>query len=458
MTVAQHTLPPGLQGDGGCRNKPSLTSNVCNTVIAGPSALVDGSMTTLFCVNGIENSVNESVTIDFALFRLANSNPLSIAQVELSLLTCPGSESTNVILYGQSHFNSDPNTLLVNVSGVLCNTAQNVSLFLKPPVEEQFFLLMFTTAAIKVAGVQFFDKTPSSSCPPPLLATPTTSPPPVLAMPSTSSPPVQATKSVLSPPTQVVQTSDPQMLSSTSMPSPSQSPVPSEHDTGLIVGVAIAAVVALIAITLAVFFICHLMSIRRKQKQSQVEKLQSAMLEHKSIELTEADQEEIHNHMYEQVALTPQPEQFDQQTEPPKSMDNPNYDNTQQKTRKVQQLSGVSNPVYSAIAATSANDDLKVEPPEPPKSMDNPNYDNTQQKADKVRQFSDISNPVYSAIAATSANGDPKVEPPEPPKSMDNPNYDNTQQKADKIQQVSDISSPVYSVIAELPANSDPKA
>ena len=152
------------------------------------------------------------------------------------------------------------------------------------------------------------------------------------------------------------------------------------------------------------------MSIQRKQKQSQVDKPQSAMLEHKSIGLTETNQEEIHNHMYEQVTLTPQLAQLDQHTEPPKTMDNPNYDvnNTQLK------------------------------------SMDNPNYDNTQQKVCKVP---DISNPVYSSIAATS----------EPSKSMDNPNYNNTEQNSVKARQLSDVSNPVYSAISDTLASGDPE-
>ena len=372
MTVAQHTLPPGLQDDGGCNIE--VEDNVCNTFL-GTSALVDGSMTSSFCVNGSADSVSIA-------FALSGVTPPSIARVEVSLLTCPGSESTNVILYSLSFFrDSESDMPLTNSMDVLCSTAQNVTLSLQPPVQG-FFLLEFSNAAIKVAEVQFFDNTPSSSCPPPVLATspppvlttPTTSRPPVLAEPTTSSPPVPATDS---PPTPVAQTSNPLILS-TSTPSPSQSPpsqspLPNDDDQpsiGLIVGVVIAAVVALIAIILAVFFICYLMSIRRKQKQSQVEKLQNVMLEHKSIELTgyqETNQEEIHNRRYDTVALKPQPVKNVQRPTPSEiheSIDNRNYaqiPNVQRKADKaplVMQFSDISSPGYSALAATSGNGEL----------------------------------------------------------------------------------------------------
>ena len=133
---------------------------------------------------------------------------------------------------------------------------------------------------IEVAEVQFFNDT---------LVDITSSPLPLLA-----------TTSAFSPPTFGIVVSTPVSTPTPSM-SPRGSPSPSEDDkpsTGLIVGVAIASVVALIAIILAMFIICYLMSIRRKQRESQVEKLQSAMLEHKSIELTsykETDQDVIHN-------------------------------------------------------------------------------------------------------------------------------------------------------------------
>ena len=188
MTVFQHTLPPGLRGDGGCRNK--LSDNVCNTnTPAGPSFLVDGSMTTLFDVDGSEDSVTTA-------FALSNINPPSIARVEVSLLTCPQSENTNVILYSSLNFNSGPFTPLVNAAGVPCSTAQNVTLSLQPPVVGSgFYLLEFTNAAMNVAEVQFMlcSTSPPPVTPanlPPFLATPTTSPPPVLATPTTSSQPI----------------------------------------------------------------------------------------------------------------------------------------------------------------------------------------------------------------------------------------------------------------------------
>ena len=122
MPVFQHTLPPGLQGEGGCRNKPLPSGIVCSTnTIYGPSALVDGNMTSFFSVNGSE----DSVTIAFAFSAI---NPPTIAGVEVSLLTCPGSESTNVILYSASDFNSDPFTPLVNATGIPCSTPQNIAL------------------------------------------------------------------------------------------------------------------------------------------------------------------------------------------------------------------------------------------------------------------------------------------------------------------------------------------
>ena len=196
MTVFQHTLPPGLQGNGGCHNIFNTSvGNICNAgTFDGPSALVDGSMTTFFCVDGS----GDNVTIAFALSLI---NPPSLAQVELFLLTCPGSESTNVILYQSSNFNSGSVTLLVNAADVPCNTAQNVILCTQPPVERSaFYLLEFTSAAIKVAEVQFFSNTPSSSSPPPVLATPTTGSPPILATPTTSSPPGLTTPSTSLPP------------------------------------------------------------------------------------------------------------------------------------------------------------------------------------------------------------------------------------------------------------------
>lgn len=80
MPVFHHTLPPGLQDDGGCHNK--LSDHICNTnTPAGPSFLVDGCMTTLFGVDGRE----DSVTIAFAF---SAENPPSIARVKVFLLTC----------------------------------------------------------------------------------------------------------------------------------------------------------------------------------------------------------------------------------------------------------------------------------------------------------------------------------------------------------------------------------
>ena len=302
----------------------------------------------------------------------------------MSVFTCPRNECTNVLLYSSSNFNSGSVTLLANATDVPCSTAHNVALCMQPPAAAEgsaFYLLEFTNAAIKVAEVQFFDSMPSSSCPPPVLATPATSSPPDLATPATSPPPDLATPATSPPPDLAAPTtSPPPVLTTPTISSPPVlptdsvlSPVPSEDDqpsTGLIVGVAIAAVVALIATILAVFFICYLMSIRRKQKQSQVEKLQNVMLEHKSIELTgyqEADQEEVGNQRYDKVTLNPQPVKFDQHPTPselPESISNHNYaeiPNVQQKADKaplVTQFSDIGSPLYSTVDATAANGEL----------------------------------------------------------------------------------------------------
>ena len=275
----------------------------------------------------------------------------SIARVELSPFTCPSSATSNISLYSSRRprpfvFSRDSVALLASVMDIPCSSAQNVTLCVEPPATgDQFYFLEFTNPDIEVAEVQFFNDT---------LVDITSSPLPLLA-----------TTSVFSPPSLGIVVSTPVSTPTPSM-SPRGSPHPSEDDkpsTGLIVGVAIAAVVALIAIILAMFIICYLMSIRRKQRESQVEKLQSAMLEHKSIELTsykETDQDVIHNQRYDKIALVQQTVKSDQSpipSEPSESIDNNNY---------------VSSPVYSTIAATSANGEPS--PKVQPASSANPNF------------------------------------------------------------------------------------
>ena len=325
-----------------------------------------------------------NVTIGFAF---SISAPPSITRVELSLFTCPSSETSNISLYssprpGPFSFSRNSVTLLASVMDIPCSSAQNVTLCVEPPAtDDQFYFLEFTNPDIEVAEVQFFNDT---------LVDVTSSPLPLLA-----------TTSVFSPPSLGIVVSTPVSTPTPSM-SPRGSPRPSEDDkpsTGLIVGVAIAAVVALIAIILAMFIICYLMSIRRKQRESQVEKLQSAMLEHKSIELTsykETDQDVIHNQRYDKVALIQQTVKSDQNpipSEPSESIDNSNY---------------VSSPMYSTIAATSANGEPspKVQPASsaiptftPPDLASSPEvYAEVQSKKRVGEQVVDQPQQVYSVV------------------------------------------------------------
>ena len=297
-----------------------------------------------------------NVTIGFAF-----SDSPSIARVELSLFTCPSSVTSNISLYssprpGPFDFRRDSVALLASVMDIPCSSAQNVTLCVEPPATgDQFYFLEFTNLDIEVAEVQFFNNT----------------------LVDITSLPLLATACVFSPPSLGIVVSTPVSTPIPSM-SPRGSPRPSVDDkpsTGLIVGVTIAAVVALIAIILAMFIICYLMSIRRKQRESQVEKLQSAMLEHKSIELTsykETDQDMIHNQRYDKVALVQQTVKSDQNPIPSEPIDNNNYANMQLKAPLAKQFSDVSSPVYSTIAATSANG--KPSPKVQPASSAIPNF------------------------------------------------------------------------------------
>ena len=337
-----------------------------------------------------------NVTIGFAL---NITHPPSIARVELSLFTCPSSVTSNISLYSSprprpSVFSRDSVALLASVMNIPCSSAQNVILCVEPPATgDQYYFLEFTNPNIEVAEVQFFDKTlvDISSSPLPLLAT----------------------ACVFSPPSLGIVVSTPVSTTTPSM-SPRGSPRPSEDDkpsTGLIVGVTIAAVVALIAIILAMFIICYLMSIRRKQRESQVEKLQSAMLEHKSIELTsykETDQDMIHNQKYDKVALVQQTVKYDQNPIPSEPIDNNNYANMQLKAPLAKQFSDISSPVYSTIAATSANGEPspKVQPASsaiptftPPDLASSPEvYAEVQSKKRVGEQVVDQPQQVYSVV------------------------------------------------------------
>ena len=351
----------------------------------------------------------DNVTIGFSF---SITDPPSIAAVELSLFTCPSSVTSNISLHssrrpGPFVFSRDSVALLASVMNIPCSSAQNVTLCVEPPATgDQFYFLEFTNPDIEVAEVQFFNDT---------LVDITSSPLPLLA-----------TTSVFSPPSLGIVVNTPVSTPTLSM-SPRGSPCPSVDDkpsTGLIVGVAIAAVVALIAIILAMFIICYLMSIRRKQQESQVEKLQSAMLEHKSIELTsykETDQDMIHIQRYDKVAIVQQTVKSDQSTiplEPSKSIDNSDYANMQQKAPLAKQFSDISSPAYSTIAATSANDEPspKVQPAfsaipnfTPPDLASSPEvYAEVQSKKTVGEQVVDQPQQVYSVVQKEAPHSIPE--------------------------------------------------
>ena len=319
VQIIAHTVPSGLQavngsdddGDCGDVNTQSSGLRVCedpngiSISNANPtkSVLVDGTTPTLdFSDNNWAEgfftvSRNDGTTIELGFELDINDN---IAQVEVESLECPdrGIGTSSISLFGMEDpggflfpsFDSGTTILsdTVTPEATSCSV-QNHTLYI--PMGEQpyrYYYLMFTFSNSDIdwlflAEVRFLINssipTTTSTAVTPPTTTVTPAPSAILLTGiavSTPLPPSSALDSSTTPTT---------ILES----SPSVEPSGDNKDddqTIVFVVVIIVIILAIVLVIVTIVILIVLIKVRRRHQKSQVEKLQSAMLEHETVELT----------------------------------------------------------------------------------------------------------------------------------------------------------------------------
>ena len=314
VQIVGHTLPSGLQAvngsddDGNCddRNLQANGLNVCedpNGIFFSPikSVLVDG--TTISTLNFIDDSRaddfftvrrNNRTTIELG-FEL-DTNDI-ITRVEVESLECPdrGIGASTVALFGMEDpdpvgvpfptFNSSTATLLDTVTSEATSCSVQNHTFCIPMGEQpyRYYYLVFTFSNSDIdwlflAEVRCLVNSPTT-------ITSTVTPPTTSVTPAPSA--------ILSTGIAVSTSSLSSALESSTTPtsesSPSGEPRGDNKDddqTIVFVVVIIVIILAIVLVIVAIVILIVLIKVRRRHQKSQVEKLQSAMLEHETVELT----------------------------------------------------------------------------------------------------------------------------------------------------------------------------